>query len=573
MKLHEALRAVLKKSGSSVLDDRRFLSFLADYRAYDDYPAMKQVMKALADGGYAREFSCRIRNKNDRDTRLYAAYLKRALSEAYDFKQEFACYAADSIAYALEFTDSVNEPADHGYDAIDPNASHAGDSAAQNEEHPVSHGDSSVQVYIQKKAEQGDAEAQKILGDMYFDGDLVSKERVQAFKWYRKSAEQGNPDAQYCLGDMYERDLGTGENNTDSDDFSSKIDKNWAEAEKWYLKAAEHGNPDAMKRLGYEYGSRAEIAWFHDKYDKTDKHTEYAQKSAMWYQKALERLMMLSEQGHTNAMFSLGRMYRDGEGVKKDPSEAEKWFSKASSLGNEWAGVNLGDMYRSGKGVGRSGIAAVKWYMQAAGNGSVRAKIDLGDMYKNGDGVACDYTNAMKWYKKAAGQNSSEAIFNIGSMYRYGQGVRQDFDEAAKWYGRAALLGDYDSPYELGEMYRDESWSRHDLNEALKWYRKASDKDNGAAQYRIGTMYENGIGVERNQDEALKWYEKAAENCDENAEKRLYQIDLAAAQRGDAEAQYRLGEKYSCGQGVEEDDKLVPQGRRAGQCRGAERAW
>ena len=91
----------------------------------------------------------------------------------------------------------------------------------------------------------------------------------------------------------------------------------------------------------------------------------------------------------------------------------------------------------------------------------------------------------------------------------------------------------------------------------MKWYRKASDKDNGAAQYRIGTMYENGIGVERNQDEALKWYEKAAENCDENAEKRLYQIDLAAAQRGDAEAQYRLGEKYSCGQGVEEDDKLA----------------
>lgn len=557
MKLHEALRVILKKSGSSVLDDRRFLSFLADYRVYEDYPAMKQVMKALAECGYAREFSCRIRNKNDRDISLYEAYLKRALSEAFGFKQEFASYAADSIAYALELTDSVNEPADHGYDAVEPNASHVGGSATQDAERSVSQGNSSVPDYLRKKANQGDAEAQKILGDMYFDGDLVSKDRVQAFYWYRKSAEQGNPDAQYCLGEMYDRDLGTVENNTDSDHFSSQFDKNRAEAEKWYLKAAEHGNPDAMKMLGFEYGSRVEIAWFHDKYDKTDKHTEYAQKSAMWYQKAAERLMMLSEQGHTNAMLSLGRMYRDGEGVKKDPSEAEKWFSKASSLGNEWAGVNLGDMYRSGDGVGRSGIAAVKSYMQAAGNGSVRAMIALGDMYKNGDGVACDYTNAMKWYKKAAGQNSSEALFNLGSMYRYGQGVRQDFDEAAKWYGRAALLGDYDSPYELGEMYREESWSRHDLNEAMKWYRKASDKDNGAAQYRIGTMYENGIGVERNQDEALKWYEKAAENCDENAEKRLYQLGLAAAQSGDAEAQYRLGEKYYCGQGVEEDFKLA----------------
>lgn len=557
MKLHEAMKAILKKAGYKVLDDKRFLSFLADYRAYDDYPAMKQVMKALADGGYTRELSCRIKNKNDRDTRLYAAYLKRALSDAYDFKQEFASYAADSIAYALELTDSVNEPADHGYDAVDHNASHGDGSDWLDEGQPISQGNSSVQFYLQKKADQGDAEAQKILGDIYFDGEIVGQGPVQALNWYRKAADQGNPDAQYCLGHIYMSWQYIMPDES-SDSWEDKISEAEAEAEgeKWYLKAAEQGNADAMFWLGFEYGSKARIAE-QNILDKTGKPSDYAQKSAMWYKKAVDRLLMLSGQGNANAMCRLGLMYRLGYGVKNDSSEAEKWFTKAASLGNAQAEANLGDMYRSGDGVERNCITAVKWYIEAAGNGSVSAQVALGDMYKNGDGVTCDYLNAVKWYKKAAGQNNCDALFNLGSMYRYGWGVRQDYDEAAKCYVRAALKGDDRSQYELGELYQDEIWPSHDLNEALKWYRKAADEGNGAAQYRIGSMYENGKGVGRNIDEALTWYGMAAENENKEAQKRLDQLCLVAAQRGDAKAQYKLGEKYYSGDGIEEDDGLA----------------
>lgn len=56
---------------------------------------------------------------------------------------------------------------------------------------------------IQKSAEQGDAEAQGLLGIKYSLGDGVPQDDQQAAAWYRKAAEQGNAKAQCRLGIMY----------------------------------------------------------------------------------------------------------------------------------------------------------------------------------------------------------------------------------------------------------------------------------------------------------------------------------------------------------------------------------
>ena len=50
MKLHEALRKTIRHYGISVIEDKRLLSFLAGYRAFDDFPAMKEVMRFIAAG-------------------------------------------------------------------------------------------------------------------------------------------------------------------------------------------------------------------------------------------------------------------------------------------------------------------------------------------------------------------------------------------------------------------------------------------------------------------------------------------------------------------------------------------
>ena len=85
-------------------------------------------------------------------------------------------------------------------------------------------------------ADQGNADAQFILGKMYWEGQGVLKDSDQAIKWFKLSAAQGNADAQFYLGSFYllpHRDI--------------------AEGVKWLRISAEQGNQDAQWLLGKAY--------------------------------------------------------------------------------------------------------------------------------------------------------------------------------------------------------------------------------------------------------------------------------------------------------------------------------
>ncbi|HTR88333.1 MAG TPA: tetratricopeptide repeat protein [Reyranella sp.] len=66
-------------------------------------------------------------------------------------------------------------------------------------------------------AEQGNAEAQTLLGAMYWSGEGVSRDHNEAAKWYRKAADQGYARAQNDLGFMY----GFGEGTPPRDDVQA----------------------------------------------------------------------------------------------------------------------------------------------------------------------------------------------------------------------------------------------------------------------------------------------------------------------------------------------------------------
>ena len=71
--------------------------------------------------------------------------------------------------------------------------------------------------------------------------------------------------------------------------------------------------------------------------------------------------------------------------------------------------------------------------------------------------------------------------------------------------------------------------------EKVKEYHQAAKRGDARAQYNLGNMYANGNGVPEDDTEAVKWYRKAAE-------------------QGYAYAQYNLGLMYDNGEGVPEDD-------------------
>ncbi len=93
----------------------------------------------------------------------------------------------------------------------------------------------------QSEAEQGDADAQFLLGLMYADGKGVLQDDKQAVNWYRKAAEQGDARAQFLLGLMYADGIGV-----------LQDDK---QAVNWVRKAAEQGFAAAQFNLGVMYAN------------------------------------------------------------------------------------------------------------------------------------------------------------------------------------------------------------------------------------------------------------------------------------------------------------------------------
>ena len=69
-----------------------------------------------------------------------------------------------------------------------------------------------------------------------------------------------------------------------------------------------------------------------------------------------------AEQGDAQAQFALGTMYRDGQGVAQDYTQALRWWQKAAELGVIDAQLALGNIYAGGTGVARDHVQAYMWF-------------------------------------------------------------------------------------------------------------------------------------------------------------------------------------------------------------------
>jgi TPR repeat protein len=88
-------------------------------------------------------------------------------------------------------------------------------------------------------AKAGHADAQHLLGLMYYMGRGVQRDYKQAMVWHRKAASQGKADAQYVVGAMYY----TG----------NSVPQDQKQAVSWFRKAAEQGHAEAQHVLGLMY--------------------------------------------------------------------------------------------------------------------------------------------------------------------------------------------------------------------------------------------------------------------------------------------------------------------------------
>jgi uncharacterized protein len=225
-------------------------------------------------------------------------------------------------------------------------------------------------------ANQGNAQAQLHLGNMYRNGTGVPKDEKQAVDWYRKAAEQGYAMAQNNLGMSY--DNGTG------------VPKDEKQAVDWFRKAAEQGDTTAQNNLGVMYADGTGVP-------KDEKQ------AVDWYRKA-------AEQGLAMAQNNLGRMYADGTGVPEDEKQAVDWYRKAAEQGNVDAIRRLAVMYTFGRGVHMDLKQAASWNRKAAEQGDMWGQFNLGRDYEEGRGVPGDGALAYMLYNLAAAQGIQIAI-------------------------------------------------------------------------------------------------------------------------------------------------------------------
>ncbi len=148
-----------------------------------------------------------------------------------------------------------------------------------------------------------------------------------------------------------------------------------------------------------------------------------------------------AQKGNAEAMFQLGAMYHDGDGVGKDLGKAVEWFTKAAQAGVNRAQFNLGTMYMQGDGVPRDTATGVQWLTRAAANNNARANLEMGILSYTGQYVPQDFAKARMYFENAAGRGLGDGANNLAVMNVRGEGGPPNLPEAYAWFDLAHIEG------------------------------------------------------------------------------------------------------------------------------------
>jgi len=164
---------------------------------------------------------------------------------------------------------------------------------------------------------------------------------------------------------------------------------------------------------------------------------------------AVTSLEYAAEKGMPGAMWKLGRMYAEGEGVGQNKLRAFEYFlnltkthayeppDSPESRFVASAFVALGQYYLDGipdTAVKPDAAVAIDLFRHAASYfGDQDAQYHLGRLYLLGTGTAKDSVQAARWLRLAAnkGQHSAQAM--LGSMLFKGQGVSRQPAMGLAW--------------------------------------------------------------------------------------------------------------------------------------------
>ena len=328
---------------------------------------------------------------------------------------------------------------------------------------------------------------------------------------------------------------------------------------------------------------------------------------------ALEKMQKAVKLGFTKAMYELGKIYM----LKKNYSEAEKWFLQSEKQGELQATERLTEiynierndakreekllvlsnqkrtayMYELGKLYIRKGeyVKAEELFTKLKDYGIIKAAdrlSDIKEILKNENkGEMAD--KKILEQDKNLEKSDVEIIFNEAQKMLFSNPEKAktylekiekhkrlaaaylaeyymdkfDAENTKKWLENAAERGEVSSMYDLGLLYEEEK----NYEEAEKWYKKALGKNYMIPLSRLGNIYEK----KGDYKEAEKWYKKGVQNDNRGAIKSLallYEREgnseesekllIKLSEKNDFFGMLSLSEKYHNEKNYEEAEKI-----------------
>ena len=154
------------------------------------------------------------------------------------------------------------------------------------------------------------------------------------------------------------------------------------------------------------------------------------------YKQAFQEFMIEAKKGNAAAQNSLGNLYANGLGVKRNRKRALYWYKKSAKQGNSDGICSLGNAYLHGIGTKKDSTKATEYFERSAKMDNPLAQYDLAKvLYKTEEIIPLDLDKeaAAGWMQKAANNNLPQAQYKLGLMYFKGIVLGKDVKKAYFW--------------------------------------------------------------------------------------------------------------------------------------------
>jgi uncharacterized protein len=201
------------------------------------------------------------------------------------------------------------------------------------------------------------------------------------------------------------------------------------------------------------------------------------------------QLKTKAESGDSEAQWEVGSWLEDGlvdsSGVvlaHPDARAALRWYRKSAIAGNAAGQTHFGVCLCAGRGVRRDDTEALRWFKRALRQRDCSAPNNIARVYRDRG----NNRRAIFWYQRAVVCGDGDALVEVGCGCYTGVGVRRDPRQAIRCFRKAITsknitqAGREDAMFYIGVAFHEGRGVKKSDAQAIKWLARANHDDDHA---------------------------------------------------------------------------------------------